>query len=93
MRSKLLGLVLVQPRQNWPEGVRNEETHRIDSRRKPQQSVHSLLGDGITWGFTLGDIKTRSVLRINEEGEWTELAEIDIGSQPARKFMELRVTH
>jgi len=48
-------------------------------------------GRGITWGFTLGEIKTNSVLRINEKGEWTELAEITIGSQPPRKLMELRV--
>ena len=48
-------------------------------------------GKGLTWGFTLGQIKTHSVLRINDKGEWTELAEITIGSQPARKLMELTV--
>jgi hypothetical protein len=48
-------------------------------------------GKGVTWGFALGDIKTSSMLRINEKGEWTELTEIAIGSQPARKFMELTV--
>jgi len=49
-------------------------------------------GKGIMWGFTVGEIKTSSVLRMNEKGEWTELAEIAIGSQPPRKFMELRVS-
>ena len=49
-------------------------------------------GQGIRWGFTLGEIKTSSVLRINEEGQWTELAKIEIGSQPPRKFMELKVS-
>ncbi len=49
-------------------------------------------GKGITWGFALGDIKASSVLQINEKGEWTELHEITIGSQPARKFMELTVS-
>jgi len=48
-------------------------------------------GQGITWGFALGEIKTSSVLRINEKGEWTELGEIKIGSQAPRKFMELTV--
>ena len=48
-------------------------------------------GKGITWGFSLGEIKTSSVLRINEKGEWTELGEIKIGSQAPRKFMELTV--
>jgi len=49
-------------------------------------------GKGITWGFTLGEIKTSSMLRINEKGEWTELTEIAVGSQPARKMMELTVS-
>ncbi|HXJ04471.1 MAG TPA: hypothetical protein VNH65_05190 [Candidatus Acidoferrum sp.] len=49
-------------------------------------------GQGIMWGFAHGEIKTSSVLRINEEGEWTELTEITIGAEPPRKFMELRVS-
>jgi hypothetical protein len=49
-------------------------------------------GKGITWGFALGDIKTSSILRMNEKDEWTELTEIAIGSHPARKFMELTVS-
>jgi CheY-like chemotaxis protein len=48
-------------------------------------------GKEILWGFEFGEIKTNSVLRINEKGEWTELTEITIGSQPPRKFMELTV--
>jgi len=46
---------------------------------------------GMTWGFTLGEIRTRSVMQINEMGEWTELHEITIGSQPPKKLMELAV--
>lgn len=49
-------------------------------------------GRGIMWGFAIGEIKTSSTLRLNEEGDWTELTEITIGAQPPRKFMELRVT-
>jgi hypothetical protein len=48
-------------------------------------------GKGLTWGFALGPVRTSSVLRINEKGEWTELAEITIDSQPARKLLELTV--
>jgi hypothetical protein len=52
-----------------------------------------LLKDGksLTWGFALGSIRTSSVLRINEKGEWTELAEIAIDAQPAKKLLELSV--
>ena len=37
-------------------------------------------GTGLSWGFSLGDISTQSVLRINDKGEWTELAEITTGA-------------
>jgi len=45
----------------------------------------------ITWGFALGEITTKSVLTINDSGEWTELAEIKIGSEPPKKLLELTV--
>jgi hypothetical protein len=48
-------------------------------------------GKGMTWGFALGEVRTNSVLRINERGEWTELAEISIGSQPPKRLLELTV--
>lgn len=46
---------------------------------------------GMDWGFVLGEIRTKSTLRINEQGEWTELAEITIGSQSPKKLLELAV--
>ena len=49
------------------------------------------VGQGITWGISFGDIKTKSVLRINEKGEWTELTELTIGAQSPLKYMELTV--
>jgi len=48
-------------------------------------------GKGLTWGFPLGEIKTDSTLRVNDAGEWTEVTEISIGSQPPRKYMEVVV--
>jgi hypothetical protein len=48
-------------------------------------------GQGMTWGFTLGEIKTKSVLCINEKNEWTELHEITIGSEAPKRLMELAV--
>jgi hypothetical protein len=45
----------------------------------------------LNWGFVLGNITTKSVLRINERGEWTELAEITMGSEPPKKLLELTV--
>lgn len=47
---------------------------------------------GMMWSFALGEIKTSSLLRIDEAGDWTEQHEITIDSQPSRKFMELRVS-
>jgi hypothetical protein len=48
-------------------------------------------GKALHWGFTFGNIKTSSTLRINAQGDWTEVHELTIGSEPARKFMELTV--
>ena len=48
-------------------------------------------GQGMTWGFALGEIRTQSVMRINDRGEWTELHEITIGLQPPKQLMELAV--
>lgn len=48
-------------------------------------------GTVLTWGFAAGDARTSSVLRINDKGEWTELTELILGSQPPRKLMELTV--
>ena len=52
-----------------------------------------LLDDGksLSWGFALGEISTKSVMRINEKGEWTELSELTIGARPPQKLMELVV--
>jgi hypothetical protein len=47
--------------------------------------------NAITWGFTLGPYKTNSVLRLNDRGEWTELAELTINSDPPKKLLELTV--
>jgi hypothetical protein len=49
-------------------------------------------GKELRWGFALGEIRTSSVLRLNEQGRWTELHEISVSAEPPRKFMELTVT-
>ncbi len=52
------------------------------------------LADGensISWGFALGEFKTGTVLRIDEQGEWTESGQLTIGDRPPQKLMELRV--
>jgi hypothetical protein len=42
-------------------------------------------------GFPVGDSTTKSVLRINDKGEWTEQAEIAMGGKAPQKLMELVV--
>jgi hypothetical protein len=48
-------------------------------------------GSSISWGFELGAFKTATVLRINENGEWTEHGELTIGDRPPQKMMDLKV--
>jgi hypothetical protein len=48
-------------------------------------------GNSLSWGFTLGPYKTTTVLRINENGEWTEHGEIAVNDRPPQKMMDLKV--
>jgi len=57
----------------------NTEVKLLDDRRS------------LGWGFTLGEMSTKSVLRINDRGEWTEAAELTIGGNPPQKLIELVV--
>jgi hypothetical protein len=45
----------------------------------------------LSWGFALGQVTTKSVLRINESGEWTEVAEIKIDSELPKRLLEITV--
>lgn len=48
-------------------------------------------GKGLRWGFGVGEIRSSSLLKIGRDGEWTETAELTIGSQLPRKLMDLTV--
>lgn len=57
------------------------------------ESEVELLDDiqSLRWGFGAGDIRTRSVLTVEKSGQWTEVAEVMVGSQPPRKLIDLTV--
>jgi hypothetical protein len=48
-------------------------------------------GSALTWGFTLGQMSTKSTLRLNEKGDWIEHAELIIGTRPPQRLMDLTV--
>jgi hypothetical protein len=52
-----------------------------------------LLGEdhAISWGFTLGEVSTHSILRVNDKTEWIEHADITIGTRPPQTLMDLTV--
>ena len=62
-----------------------------DGRWLETDTVLADNGRELTWGFTVGDIRTKSILRLTNAGEWTESHEITMGTQPPKKFMELTV--
>lgn len=49
-------------------------------------------GQGMSWGFAVGQYRTSAVLRIDGKGNWTELHELSVGGQAPRRFMELSVS-
>jgi hypothetical protein len=40
-------------------------------------------GNSVLWRFALGEFKTKTVMRINENGEWTEPGELIISDRTA----------
>jgi hypothetical protein len=48
-------------------------------------------GNSISWGLAFGEFRTTTVLRIDENGDWTERGELVVGDRPPQKMMELRV--
>jgi len=63
-----------------------------DGRYLETEIILTSDGEGMSWGFSLGDIKTSSVLRIDKAGDWTEQHQITIGAQPQRELMQVRVS-
>jgi hypothetical protein len=53
--------------------------------------VYTPYAQAISWGFTLGEMSTHSVLRINERGEWIEHGDLTIGGRPPQKLIDLTV--
>lgn len=47
--------------------------------------------NSISWGFALGEFRTKTVMRITEEGAWTELGELVIGDRAPQRMMDLKV--
>jgi hypothetical protein len=47
--------------------------------------------NSISWGFAIGEFKTHTLLRINDQGEWTEFGQLTIGDRPPQKMIDLRV--
>ncbi|PYS38456.1 MAG: hypothetical protein DMG14_17575 [Acidobacteria bacterium] len=47
--------------------------------------------NAITWGFTLGEMRTHSILRVNERGEWVEHADLTVSGGPPQKLIDLTV--
>lgn len=46
----------------------------------------------LRWGFVVGAVSARSVLRIDRRGDWIEHHEITIGSRPPQTLMDVRVS-
>jgi hypothetical protein len=48
-------------------------------------------GRGFTWGITNPQFKTSYVMTLNDKGEWTEVGDVTVGTQPPRRFVEMTV--
>lgn len=46
---------------------------------------------GFEWGYNAGPAVVKFVMKINDKGEWHEVGDVTIGSQPSRRSVELTV--
>lgn len=50
-----------------------------------------VLDKGFEWGYTAGTVVVKFTMKLNAKGEWHEIGDVTIGSNPPRRSLELTV--
>ena len=53
----------------------------------------SLLGHGFSWGFISGPAHIVNKMQLTGKGEWNELTEVTVGSNPPHRSVEMLLQH
>lgn len=53
----------------------------------------SVQGSGFSWGFTSGPAHIVNTMHLTGKGEWHEVTEVTVGSNPPRRSVEMLLQH
>lgn len=53
----------------------------------------SVPGDGFSWGFTAGPAHIVNTMHLTAKGEWSEVTEATVGSNPPHRSVEILLQH
>jgi len=76
---------------SFDDASRQYRMRAFNDGRWLDSEVKLLEPHAMSWGFTLGEMSTHSMLRINERGAWVEHADLMMGSRPPQTLIDLTV--
>lgn len=53
----------------------------------------AVIGNGFSWNYAAGPAHVTNTMKLTDKGEWQESTEVDIGSGPPRKVVDMLLTH
>ncbi|MBV8707606.1 MAG: hypothetical protein JO028_10490 [Acidobacteriaceae bacterium] len=53
----------------------------------------SALSNGFTWRFMTGPAHIANIMRLTDKGEWGEVTDVTVGSNPPHRSMEMLLQH
>ncbi len=53
----------------------------------------SALSNGFTWSFMAGPAHVANTMRLTGKGEWDEVTDVTVGSNPPHRSVEMRLQH
>lgn len=53
----------------------------------------SVPANGFSWGFTAGPAHIVNTMHLSDKGEWDEVTEVTVGSNPPHRSVDMRLQH
>jgi len=53
----------------------------------------SVSADGFSWGFTAGPAHIVNTMHLTDKGEWDEVTEVTVGSNPPHRSVDMQLQH
>jgi len=53
----------------------------------------TVVNNGFSWGFTAGPAHIANTMHLTDKGEWAEVTEVTVGSNPANRSVDMLLKH